>query len=57
MSLFKLAYEALICNDVERKILLINDLKKYHIPLDINELKVKVIKIPSPGRPFETKLS
>ena len=56
MSLFKLAYEALICNDVERKILLINDLKKYHIPLDINEFKVNVIKIPSPGRPLKPSL-
>lgn len=35
MSLFNLAYEALICNNVEKKILLIHDLKniKYHLTL------------------------
>ena len=45
MSLFELAYEALISNDVERKILLINDLKKYQIPFEITESKVNVIQI------------
>ncbi len=56
MSLFELAYEALISNDVERKILLINDLKKYQIPLEINESKVNVIQILSPGRPLKPNL-
>ena len=53
MSLFKLAYEALVCNNVEKKILLIGDLKKHQIPLISKNLKVNVIKIPSPGRPLK----
>jgi len=56
MSLFKLAYEALVCNNVEKKILLIGDLKKHQIPLDIKKSKVNVIKIPSPGRPLKPNL-
>ena len=56
MSLFKLAYEALICNSVEKKILLIGDLKKHQIPFDIKKSKVNVIKIPSPGRPLKPNL-
>jgi len=48
MSLFNLAYEALICNNVEKKILLIHDLKKYQIPSDISKYKVNIIKILSP---------
>ncbi|MDB9975780.1 ferritin-like domain-containing protein [Candidatus Thioglobus sp.] len=56
MSLFKLAYEALICNNVEKKILLIGDLKKHQIPFDIKKSKVNVIKIPSPGRPLKPHL-
>ena len=56
MSLFKLAYEALICNNIEKKILLIGDLKKYQIPFDIKKSKVNVIKIPSPGRPLKPNL-
>ena len=56
MSIFKLAYEALICNSVEKKILLIGDLKKHQIPFDIKKSKVNVIKIPSPGRPLKPNL-
>ena len=56
MSLFKLAYEALVCNNVEKKILLIGDLKKHQIPLDIKKSKVNVIKILSPGRPLKPHL-
>jgi len=56
MSLFKLAYEALICNSVEKKILLIGDLKKHQIPFDIKKSIVNVIKIPSPGRPLKPNL-
>ena len=56
MSLFKLAYEALVCNNDEKKILLIGDLKKHQIPLDIKKSKVNVIKILSPGRPLKPHL-
>jgi len=56
MSLFNLAYEALICNNVEKKILLIHDLKKYQIPSDISKSKVNIIKILSPGRPLKPNL-
>ena len=56
MSLFKLAYEALVCNNIEKKILLIGDLKKHQIPLDIKKSKVNVIKILSPGRPLKPHL-
>ena len=56
MSLFKLAYEALICNDTKEKILLTRNLADY--PFSNNSLKSKSIikKISIPGRPKKPNL-
>ena len=56
MSLFKSSYDALICNDVEQKILLTNNLKKYLFSSNKQLSKISTVKINIPGRPIKPKL-
>ena len=50
MSLFRLAYDALICNDVSEKVILANKLIHYKGLKDAHP-KCNIKKISIPGRP------
>ena len=56
MQLFKLAFDALMCNDVSEKILLTQKLKKHQIKTFDLKSKASVKKITTPGRPLKPKL-
>jgi len=56
MSLFKLAYEALMCNEIDEKIRLTNELLNYHISNNNVNSKFTIKKILIPGRPIKPNL-
>ena len=56
MQLFKLAFDALMCNDVSEKISLTQKLKKHQIKSQNLKSKLIVKKITIPGRPLKPKL-
>ena len=55
MSLFRLAYDALICNDVDEKVILTNKLIRYKGFKDSHS-KCNIKKILIPGRPQKPTL-
>ena len=56
MSLFEKAYEALMCNEIDKKILLTRDLENYQVLNKNIQSKLKVKKILIPGRPIKPYL-
>ena len=56
MQLFKLTFDALMCNDVSEKISLTQKLKKHQIKSQNLKSKLIVKKITIPGRPLKPKL-
>ena len=56
MSLFKLAYEALMCNEIENKILLTRKLEHYQVSNQSTQSKFDIVKILVPGRPLKPNL-
>ena len=56
MQLFKLAFDALMGNDVSEKISLTQKLKKHQIKSHDLKFKLSVKKISMPGRPLKPKL-
>ena len=56
MSLFKLAYEALMCNEINEKIRLTNELLNYHFSNNNVNSKITIKKILVPGRPIKPNL-
>ena len=57
MQLFKLAFDALMCNDVSEKISQTQKLKKHQIKSHDLKSKLSVKKISMPGRPLKPKLA
>jgi len=55
MSLFKQAYDALLCDDVDEKIILTSKLIRYQSLKDMRP-RFKISKIPIPGRPLKPTL-
>ena len=55
MSLFKQAYDALLCDDVDEKIILTSKLIRYQSLKDMGP-RFKIRKIPIPGRPLKPTL-
>ena len=56
MQLFKFAFEALMCNEVNEKLTLTSQLNSYDICLESIADKLIVKKINKPGRPSKPKL-
>ena len=56
MQLFKLTFDALMCNDVSEKISLTQKLTKHQIKSHDLKSKLSVKKISMPGRPLKPKL-
>ena len=56
MSLFKLAYEALMCKEINEKIRLTNELLNYYILNNNVNSKFTIKKILVPGRPIKPNL-
>ena len=56
MQLYKLAFDALMCNDVSEKISLTQKLANHQIKSHDLKSKLSVKKITTPGRPFKPKL-
>jgi len=56
MQLFKLAFEALMCDNVNEKLSLTSQLNSYDICLESITGTFSVIKINKPGRPLKPKL-
>ena len=56
MQLFKIAFEALMCDDVNEKLSLTSQLNSYDVCLESITDKFSVKKIKNPGRPLKPKL-
>ena len=56
MQLFKLALEALMCDDVNEKLSLTSQLNSYDVCLESISDKFSIKKIKKPGRPLKPKL-
>ncbi len=56
MKLFELAYEALMCNDVDEKLLLTSKLYRYKLTKKSIGDKLNVKRIDQPGRPLKPNL-